>query len=196
MPSKLCPHSLVPTPDARAWVQAGCPLVKLVNDFGPANEYLAINPRLTVIGRGYTTQTLLEQLQSGDSPDEAARVEYAVIALLLRRTEFAPAVLELAAGLSQDQAERLKRHYTAAVYLQRMYRPALEIYLGPITWLPDYFTAEMDLPSPDDYYGITGLRQLVDRLPPPINWWDTYLHPVKMLIRFLSLEKTYGWKES
>lgn len=73
MPSKLCPHSLVPTPDARAWVQAGCPLIKLVNDFGPANEYLSINPRLTVIGRGYTDRTLLEQYQSGDTPDEAAR---------------------------------------------------------------------------------------------------------------------------
>ncbi|MBI3763117.1 MAG: hypothetical protein HY260_14810 [Chloroflexi bacterium] len=73
MPSKLCPHSLVPTSDARAWVQAGCPLVKLVNDFGPANEYLSINPRLIVTGRGYTDLTLLEQYQSGDPPEEAAR---------------------------------------------------------------------------------------------------------------------------
>lgn len=73
MRSKLGPHSLRPTPDARAWVVAGCRLVKLVNDFGSANEYLEINPRLTIIGRGYTTQTLLEQYQSGDSPEEAAR---------------------------------------------------------------------------------------------------------------------------
>ena len=72
MPSKLGPHSLRPTPDARAWVEAGCRLVKLVNDFGPASEYLAINPRLIVIGRGYTDQTLLEQYQSGDSPERAA----------------------------------------------------------------------------------------------------------------------------
>ena len=35
----------------------------------------------------------------------------------------------------------------------------------------------MNLPSPDDYYGEIGLREMISRLPPPINWWHSYLDP-------------------
>lgn len=72
MASKLCPHSLKPTADARLLVEAGCRLVKMVDDFGAAAEYLSINPNLIIVGRGYTYLTLLEQLVSGDSPEIAA----------------------------------------------------------------------------------------------------------------------------
>lgn len=125
--------------------------------------------------------------------DESPRVEYAVIPLLMRHTEFAAVVPELADTLPRDQADLLRRHYTAAVYLQHMYRPALEIYLGRMPDLPDYFSVELGLPAPDEYDGEMGLRELVSRLPPPINWWHSYLDPVQMFIRTLSLEKTYGW---
>jgi hypothetical protein len=73
MASKLCPHSLRPTADAKRLIQAGSRLVKMVDDFGAAAEYFAINPNLTLIGRGYVTYTLLQQLESGATPSEAAR---------------------------------------------------------------------------------------------------------------------------
>src|SRR3990167_7218164 len=72
MSSKLCPHSLRPTPDSLEMVRAGSPLVKLVNDFGSASEYLSINPNLVIVGRQYTPLTLLEQLNSGDNAESAA----------------------------------------------------------------------------------------------------------------------------
>lgn len=72
MASKLCPHSLKPTADAKLLVQAGCRLVKLVDDFGAAAEYLAIRPDLIIIGRGYSSYTLLDQLESGGTPEAAA----------------------------------------------------------------------------------------------------------------------------
>lgn len=72
MASKLCPHSIKPTAEAKLLVQAGCPLVKFVDDFGAAEEYLALRPDLTIIGRGYTYTTLLDQLSSGDAPEQAA----------------------------------------------------------------------------------------------------------------------------
>jgi hypothetical protein len=72
VPSKLAPHCLKPTPDARLLVEAGCRLVKLVDDFGPAAEYLAIQPTLTIVGRGYSDYTLLQQLESGSTPEQAA----------------------------------------------------------------------------------------------------------------------------
>ena len=128
-------------------------------------------------------------LQSDD-----VRVEFAIISLLLRHPEFADAIPNVASNLPSSWAETLQRHYTAAVYLQRMYRPALAIYLGMTPTLPDYFSAQLGLPSPDEYYGVIGLQELVDRLPPPIDWWGSYLYPAKMLIRFMSLAKTYEKK--
>lgn len=72
MASKLSPHSLRPTAEARLLVEAGCRLVKLVDDFGAAGEYLSLNPNLVIIGRGYTETTLLQQLESGATPEKAA----------------------------------------------------------------------------------------------------------------------------
>lgn len=135
-----------------------------------------------------------EQLITALIGAEGVRVEYAVIPFLIRHPDYAAVVPKLVTTLSEEQAERLRRHYTAAVYLQQMYRPALEIYLGQKPDLPDYFSAEMGLPSPNDYDGESGLRELVGRLPPPVNWWYTYIDPVQMFIRALSLEKTYGWE--
>jgi hypothetical protein len=76
-----------------------------------------------------------------------------------------------------------------------MYRPALAIYLGATPDLPDYFSQQLGLPSPDEYYGVIGLQELTDRLPPPVDWWGSYLYPVQMLIRFMSLAKTYEKKD-
>ena len=132
-----------------------------------------------------------EQLIAALINSDDVRVEYALISLLLRHPEYANAVPQALNILPTNRADVLKRHYTAAVYLQRMYRPALAIYLGTIIPLPDHFSKELELPSPNDYYGVIGLQELVDRLPPPINWWGTYLYPVKMQIRFMSVEKTY-----
>ena len=126
----------------------------------------------------------------------AVRVEYAVIPLVIRRPEFAAAIPEAISNLPPDLAEQLRRHYTAAVYLQRMYQPALELYLGRKPFLVDLFSATMNLPSPDDYYGEIGLREMISRLPPPINWWHSYLDPLWMFLSFLSLEKSYGWQIS
>ncbi|HLF00657.1 MAG TPA: hypothetical protein VI547_01680 [Anaerolineales bacterium] len=72
MASKLCPHCLRPTPDAKLLVLAGCKLVKFVDDFGAAAEYLSLNPNLVIVGRGYVDYTLLQQLESGATPEAAA----------------------------------------------------------------------------------------------------------------------------
>lgn len=73
MPSKLGPHALRPTPDARRLVEAGCRIIKLVDDFGAVGSYLAANPNLIVIGRAVSHTNFLEQLQREGSPIAAAR---------------------------------------------------------------------------------------------------------------------------
>jgi hypothetical protein len=65
MPSKLCPHTLNAHPDTLAMVEAGSPLVKLVNDFGLAERLLALNPQLIIVGRVFSEY----------NPDEKAKQE-------------------------------------------------------------------------------------------------------------------------
>jgi hypothetical protein len=73
MPSKLCPHALSANHDVRAFVEAGCPLVKLVGILSQAEELLAVNPNLLVVGRVPEMTDANAEARSGMSPEAAAR---------------------------------------------------------------------------------------------------------------------------
>ena len=73
MPSKLCPHTLNSSSDVRAFVEAGSPLVKLVDLFGQAEELLAINPDLIIVGRVFEMTDANAEARSGVAPEAAAR---------------------------------------------------------------------------------------------------------------------------
>lgn len=74
MPSKLGPHCLKSADGARKLIDAGCRIVKMVDDFGLAPE-LAAKPGVTLIGRVYASnpRTAEEQQKSGEAPEAAAR---------------------------------------------------------------------------------------------------------------------------
>ena len=72
MPSKLGPHCLRPTRGARQLIDAGCRIVKLVDDFGLAPE-LAARPGLTLIGRVYADNPRTAEEQRRENPEVAAR---------------------------------------------------------------------------------------------------------------------------
>ena len=70
MPSKLGPHAIGPTSGTRTLVDAGCRIVKLLDDFGLAPE-LAAKPGVTVIGRVFSPFTA--ESQRGETAEVAAR---------------------------------------------------------------------------------------------------------------------------
>ncbi len=70
MPSKLGPHCLRPTGSAKQMMDAGARIVKLVDDFGSAHDFLA-RPGVTLIGRSYSNFTA--ESQRGENPEAAAR---------------------------------------------------------------------------------------------------------------------------
>lgn len=74
MKTKLGVHSIVPTEDAKRMVQAGIPLVKMLDDFGAAAEYLAINPNLIIIGRSFSDLTAEGLFHAGHHPVDASRI--------------------------------------------------------------------------------------------------------------------------
>ncbi len=67
MTSKLGPHCLRATDSAQRMLDAGCKVIKLVDDFGLADN---INPNVTIIGRVYSSFTA--ESQRNENPASAA----------------------------------------------------------------------------------------------------------------------------
>ena len=101
-----------------------------------------------------------EALIASLAANEDARLRQALIALFLLRPALAPVVLKLRPEMDAAAEIELIAHYTAAVYLQRMWRVRLAHYLPPFADLPDYFSQKLQLPTPEDEYGKAGLYAL------------------------------------
>lgn len=109
------------------------------------------------------------------------RLRLALVALFLRRPDLASCVPELASALDQDAALDLQTLYTAAVYLQRLWRTRLGLYLGDFRALPDYYSEDLALPPPDERFGKAGLYALTQA------WAARSTYPYN---RLASLNKT------
>jgi hypothetical protein len=130
---------------------------------------------------------LIAALAEHDSP----RVREALIPLFLRHPEFASYVPDLATTLPPAASMTLRHLYTAAVYLQHLWRGKLALYLGEMHALPDYFgQSEWRLPAPAEHFGEAGLRTLAEyfRARTGDNWLSTYQAAISLFLSQLRLE--------
>jgi hypothetical protein len=126
------------------------------------------------------------QLIAALAQHPSPRVREAMIPLFLRHPAFATHVPAVAAALAVDAGETVRHFYTAAVYLQRLWRGQLEMVLGPFPLLPDYFAQiEWGLPAPDEHFGEAGLRALAQRFQEQSgdNWLATYESAIALFLR-------------
>jgi len=91
-----------------------------------------------------------------------ARLRQALIALFLLQPHLAPLVPPLRDGLEFRAAQELTAYYMAAVYLQAMWRIRLKYFFKSFPDLPDYFSAELNLPKAHELYGKAGLYALAE----------------------------------
>ena len=132
-------------------------------------------------------ETLIARLAQHPDP----RFREALIVLFIRRPAYAALVTSVASRLEPADTEVLRHMYTAAVYLQRLWRGALSIYLGDFPLLPDYFgLAFFGLPAPDEYFGEAGLRALADvfKARTGDEWLSAYDAVMNLLLEQLRLE--------
>jgi hypothetical protein len=133
---------------------------------------------------------LIAALAQHDSP----RVRESLIPLFLRHPEYASYVPPLtlrSAALPIPASMTLRHFYTAAVYLQRLWQGKLEMYLGTLPILPDYFgQSEWGLPAPTDHYGEAGLRALAEHFQAQTgdNWLSTYQAAISLFLNQLRLQ--------
>ena len=135
-----------------------------------------------------TTTALIEALANSSSP----RLREALILLFLRHPEYAGVVPALAAGLDERARLVLRHMYTTAVYLQRLWRTTLSLYLGDLPSLPDYFgQSDFDLPTPERKFGEAGLRALAELFQEITghDWLSVYNSAISLFLAQLSLEQ-------
>jgi hypothetical protein len=100
--------------------------------------------------------------------------------------------------LDEHANRALQAYYTAAVYLQAMWRIRLEHYLPSVHDLPDHFSLVLRLPPPQDEYGKAGLYALAEwhasHTPFKCNYVSAYDGVADLL--FASLKRRRSGYES
>ena len=124
---------------------------------------------------------------------EESRLRLSLIPLFLEHPEFAAHVRTAAQNLDPAARLILQCYYTAAVWLQRQYRPRLDVLIGKRPSLPNYFTRELNLKWVTAADPETNLRLLAERHQilsgAQINWLGTYQHAVRVWIKGLELQR-------
>jgi hypothetical protein len=137
--------------------------------------------------KSLNTLDLLNRLAESGDP----RLRHSLIGLFILHSDWADLAEQLAASLQGAARIELIAHYMAAVYLQRMWRTRLGFYLE-VQLLPDLFSKQLDLPSPEIRFGKTGLRALANwhaaQLGTVFNYLSAYEKAIDLLFEQLKQE--------
>lgn len=104
-----------------------------------------------------------DELIIGITRADDARLRFALAALFLVRPDLAELAASLEPALPNPARDELRKHYVAAMYLQRLWRTHLRLQFGELPLITEHYTREMDLPAPDAMHGELGLRLLCER---------------------------------
>ena len=143
-------------------------------------------------GRTHTCLTSVE-LVAGLSASPDARVQSALIPLLLARPDYAEGVMAALGQLPPPAQLLLQCYYTAATYLQRKYTSALQAAQLPLQPLPPLFVETLNLPtfaSAEASLVQLALRQ-TELSGDSANWLGAYEHALHHLLR--QQEKQRQW---
>jgi hypothetical protein len=147
-------------------------------------DYLA--PR-DAAGAPVADAALLASLAGHADP----RLRQALCALFLVQPALAPLVPALVETLPREAAVELKAQYMAAVYLREMWGIRLERYQPGLAELPDYFSEQLGLPSPQEGHGKLGLYALAGwqarQFGVRANFLSEYQHTAELILAQLKL---------
>lgn len=120
-----------------------------------------------------------------------SRLRLSLIPLFLEHPDFATHVRTAANNVTPAARLILLCYYTAAVWLQRKYRPRLDLLIGRKASLPDYFSSELGSQNTDDPN--INLQRLAQRhrilSGAQVNWLGTYEHAIQVWVKGLEIQK-------
>lgn len=134
------------------------------------------------------------ELMAGLASNADARIRLALIAVLLQHPNFSVDAHE-AIKLLNDQSRLIfQLYFTAAHFLQFIYREKLQQTLEPFQGLPDLFSRDLGIKkigSPEE-----SLKELASRHKEisglPLNWYGTYHYAAKRVLTRLEKERQWA----
>ena len=160
-------------------------LVAILRESGV--RYLVPTDARADVSQPLNTLDLLKRLAESDDP----RLRHSLIGLFILHPDWADLAKHLAASLQGATRIELLAHYMAAVYLQRLWRTRLGFYVE-VQLLPDLFSDQLGLPSPEIRSGKTGLHALAkwhaDQLGTIYNYLSAYKKTMDLLFEQLKQE--------
>lgn len=134
-----------------------------------------------------------DELLLGLARDTDARVQLAVIPLLLVHPEYAEVVPAVASQLEGSNQLTFRFYYTAAYFLQRKYWGELSQVIGKHQMLPDLFSFLLAIQETEPDAALVALGKRHQTLSgEPFNWRGTYEHAAKRLLKHLELRQTWA----
>lgn len=136
---------------------------------------------------GLSDVELIMALAQSDDP----RLRLALIPLFLAQPVLASLVPSIVARMTPPDALTLKQRYTVAACLQRFWRTRLSEVIAGQSSLPDWFGAELDLPSLDVMHGKLALYRLAKQMSeqhPGIDFWASFNKTFEHFVRQLEVE--------
>ncbi len=127
-----------------------------------------------------------EALLTGLVCHEAARIQTALIPLLLRHSELSNVIPNVATTLPESERSVLKLYYTAAVLLQRATKDDLERLLGDTPELQDWYSRELGVvgeTTEERLQSLAGCHARFSGLD--LNWIGTYRHSANRFLKSL-----------
>ncbi len=170
--------------------------VRVKNELHTIQDEDQLVAELELLGIHYLSRLTCYQASEVRAPDTlladmvqqpSARVRQAVIAVLLMHPDYAQAVPDALQQLPPPAQLTLHLLYTAATLLQRKCADQLRPLLArrwQWQWLPDLFSAEIDLPSSGSVdQKLVALGQRHRHLTGAVvNWTGTYQNVVQHLV--------------
>ena len=152
-------------------------------------HYLARQDSVQV-ARARSAQCLLADLVR----QPTSRVRMALISLLLAHPNFGQAAPASLPALTKEQRSQLKLLYTAALLLQKEHAERLQSFLGDEwSWLPDWFSAELNLPPGTPQEQLQTLARLQQQQTGmTLNWVGTFENAAHLLLHRWELESEWS----
>ena len=166
----------------------------------PANQLIAeINRRGIHFLAGESAGNDLEklspaELMAGLASNADARIRLALVAVLLQHPQYAVDAHEAMELLNNQNRLTFQLYYTAAHFLQIIYRDKLQQTLESFQCLPDLFSRDLGIKkigSPEE-----SLKELASRHNEisglPLNWYGTYHYAAKRVLTRLEKERQWA----
>ena len=125
--------------------------------------------------------------------DADARVQLAVIPLLLVHPEYAELAPEVAHQLQGPNQLTFQFYYTAAYFLQHKYETGLKQTIGERKRLPDLYSTLLGIRETEPEAALTALGKRHQTLSgEPVNWRGTYEHAAVRLLKHSAAEHSWA----